>query len=126
MLQSSHFWERCPLLNCETNLAQMSRRRMGAWQGCKYLEGEFQKKDEKGKDKFCFFLQEISWTRGPHMESLTTAVAGSLPPHFLSNDTVKVIFSISYLIFKHISKIFQGLGTKGRHCIYRVSCGESR
>jgi len=43
---------------------------------------------EPGKD--VNILKEISWTRGPHMESLTTAVAGSLPPHFLSNDTVKV------------------------------------
>ena len=35
------------------------------------------------------FAQEISWTRSPSVEGLTTAI-GSLTPRFLSNDTVKV------------------------------------
>jgi len=34
-------------------------------------------------------LKEISWTRSPSVEGLTTAI-GSLTPRFLSNDTVKV------------------------------------
>ena len=51
------------------------------------------------KKEEMFFFQEISWTRGPHVESLTT-VTGSLPPHFLSNDTVKVIYKF---VFRYTS-----------------------
>ena len=41
------------------------------------------------KKKHISFAQEISWTRSPSVEGLTTAI-GSLTPRFLSNDTVKV------------------------------------
>ena len=72
---------------CLTNFAQLFRRWMGGWQRCQYFEGKL--REEKKKENNPFPPQEISWTRGPHMEGLTT-VPGSLPPHFLSNDTVKV------------------------------------
>ena len=72
---------------CLTNFAQLFRRWMGGWQRCQYFEGKLREKN-KQKENNPFPPQEISWTRGPHMEGLTTV--GSLQPHFLSNDTVKV------------------------------------